>query len=98
MELADHMQPGLLEQIVGRGGIANQPKEIAIQPVLILADHLCQCGGVAAPQACDLGGVLRHGKILVDSRLVNHNRIGCTREHGKKTQVNWINALPKGHV
>ena len=88
MELADHMQPGLLEEIVGRGGIADQPEEVAIQPVLILADDLSQGGGVAAPQACDLGGGFRHGETLVDSRLVNHNRIGCTGEHGKKTQVN----------
>ena len=98
MELADHVQPGLLKQIVGRGGIADQPQEIAIQPVLILADGLCQGGGVAAAQACDLGGGFRHGETLVDSRLVNHNRIGCTGEHAKKTQVNWINALPEAHV
>src|SRR4051794_24542688 len=83
MQLADHMQPGLLKQIVSRRGIADQAEEIAIQPVLILADRLRQCRWVAAAQTCDLGGV-RHGKILVDSRLVNHNRIGYTRTAPKR--------------
>ena len=82
MQLADHVQPGLLEQIVGRGRVADQPQEVAIQPVLILADGLGQRGGVATPQARDLGG-FRHGETLVDSRLVNHNRIGYTREPQK---------------
>ena len=42
-------------------------------------------GGVAAAQAPDLCG-FRHREILVDSRLVNHNRIGYTGEPGKRTQ------------
>ena len=85
MDLPHHVQPGLLEQIVGRGRVAHQPQKIAIEPVLIKAYSVGQRGGVTTPQARDLSG-FRHGEILVDCRLVNHNRIGYTREPRKRTQ------------
>ncbi len=86
VQLAHHVQPGLLKQIVRRCLVADQPQKIAIEPVLILPDRLRQRGGVAAAQACDLSRWFRHGKTLVDSRLVNHNRIGYTHDPRKKTQ------------
>ena len=86
VEVSHHVQPGLLEQVIGRGLIVDQPHKVAIEPLLILADSLSHRGGVAAAQACDLSGWFRHGKTLVDSRLVNHNRIGYTGTPRKKTQ------------
>ena len=63
VELADHMQPGLLEQVVGRGLVAHQAQEVAIEPVLVLADSLRQRRRVAAAQACDLGSGSATGKL-----------------------------------
>src|ERR1017187_7963688 len=87
MQLAHYMQPGLLEQIVGRRLVAHQPQQVAIQPVLIVADSLGQRSGVGAPQARGMSGWVRHGKTLVDRRLINHNRIGYTGGARKRTQA-----------
>jgi hypothetical protein len=80
----DHLEPGLLEQVLGRRGIGGEPEQVAVQAVLVPREERIERIGVTPPESRGLA-LDAHPVLPFEDCCREHARY--TGTPGKKTQA-----------
>lgn len=83
-DLRSDTKPGLLEKILGIGGLAHQAEQIAVEPVLVALDERGESIEVSASKPGNVG-VEGHRQLLHRAGKLAYHTVLYTNEEAKKT-------------